>query len=165
MKITNLVAVAALGLTASTAWAQNHPTAGAPQTTATVNGIFVPAPVPPRVTGFGVTVTAPPTTPVTVPPAPATASVTAGAPAAVASFTQSLTAGGVPAAAAQGVANSLQTLGSSPTLASVASAITAFNSAISSMTPAQVSALISTPQGSAAVLTLLRAYTAARAMR
>jgi hypothetical protein len=143
MKITNLVAVAAVALTASTAWAQSHPTAGAPQATATVNGIFVPAVAGSFGGGSGgVTVNAPPSTPVPNPMPPTygaipqstvnnVLSVIGGDQGAVASFTQGvMSRGGFSQQFASAAANALQLLGSSPTLQSVANATAAWNAAI-----------------------------------
>ncbi|MBM3908851.1 MAG: hypothetical protein FJ363_12360 [Gemmatimonadetes bacterium] len=167
MKIQNLVAVAAIGLSASTAWAQSHPTAGSPIATATVGSVFVPKPgtsVAGVARGGGVTVSAPASTPVSV-PATAAAAVAAGAPAAVASFTQSLGAAGVPAAAAQGIATALQQLSASPTVGTVATAIASWNATLATLTPTQVQAMVNTPAGRAAVRTMVRAFRGAQRAR
>jgi hypothetical protein len=180
MKMMKLVAVAVLGLTAGSAWAQTHPTAGAPLATSTVNGIFVPAPR--LALGPNVTVSAPASTPVSVPTGTAAiglmanlpayqaaannvAAVGTGAPAAIASFTQTLSAAGVPAAAAQGIATALQQIGTNPSVGSVATALASWNATVATMTPAQVTALIGSRAGYVALRTMMAAYRAAVATR
>lgn len=168
MKIQNLVAVAAIGLTASTAFAQSHPSAPG-IASSTVSSIFVPrAAGPSGVSSGGAIVSAPASTPVSVPPSAATAAaapVTTGAPAAVAAFTQSLGAAGVPAVAAQGIATALQQLSASPTVGSIAAAVTSWNATIATLSPTQVHALLRSPAGRAAMHTMIRASIFARTAR
>lgn len=164
MKIQNLVAVAALGLTASTAWAQSHPSAPG-IASSTVGGVFVPKPSTTVSRTSGVTVTAPPSTPVSVQTVGPVTAVATGAPAAVASFTQSLGAAGLPAAAAQGIATALQQLSASPTVGTVATALASWNATLATLSPTQVRAMINTPEGRAATRTMLRAFRGATRAR
>jgi hypothetical protein len=166
MKIMKLVAVAALGLSASTAFAQgNGSDVTGGTVSSTISGVFVPTAGGGTNTAAGnVTITAPASTQVTVPPTSATTSmggVTSGAPAAVASFTQTLTVSGVSAVQAQGIANALQSIGSAPTVGSIQTAVASWNAVLATMSPTQVQALVSTPQGFAAVRAILSAYRAA----
>ena len=143
-------------LTASSAaLAQNH--GAGTQSNVTVGGIFVPA-VSGRGVMFGggvggsgnVTVTTPPTTPVTVNATGALASVVSGGGAtAVASLTVALqgsdggrrgTTSVISPASATALANALALLssGGTPTVQSVVNAVTAWNLAVAAMTPADV---------------------------
>lgn len=171
MKIQNLVAVAAIALTASTAFAQTHPSAPG-IASSTVSGLFVPTPSGSSVQNVGGALALPPSTPVrpavgvqpSQPAAQASVNaVAAGSPAAVASFTQTLSTAGIPAAAAQGIATALQTLGSSPTVGSLNAAMSSWNAAIQSLTPTQVVALMQTPAGFAAARTMIANYLGATA--
>jgi len=168
MKIFTLVAVAAIGLSASVAMAQNGSDVTGGSVSSTVGGGLFSKPYVPPVA------VVPPATPVAVtPPAPPAsappavqaaasnvAAVTTGTPAAVASFTQNLQTTGVSATQAQGVANALQAIGSSPTVASINTAIATWNATISTMSPTQVRAFITSPSGRAA-LSMMRAARAA----
>jgi len=168
MKIMKLVAVAAIGLSASTAFAQgNGSDVTGGTVSATVSGIFVPSAAGTTTTTTGPAITAPAATPVAVPAAsaPAVSGVTAGAPAAVASFTQTLSTSGVSPAQAQGIANALQQIGSAPTVGNIQAAVATWNATIATMTPAQITALVSTPQGFAAVQAIVAAYQAATAAK
>ncbi|MBI4886146.1 MAG: hypothetical protein HY824_03555 [Acidobacteria bacterium] len=167
MKMMKLLAMAALGLTASTAIAQSHPSAPG-MASSTVSGVFIPlsytSGVATNVTG---TITAPSATPVTptARPEAAASAVMAGNPASIASFTQALTASGIPGSAAQGIASALQQLGSAPTVGSVLTAAASWNAAIASLTPAQVTALTSTPQGLSSLRAMYHAFKGATAAR
>jgi hypothetical protein len=171
MKITKLVAVAALGLFASTAFAQgNGSDVTGGTVSATVGGVFVPTSTTTVSSAGGtITVTAPPTTPVTIPQSVEAASVpaalTSGAPAAVAQFTQSLTTSGMSGGAAQGIANALQSLGANPTVASVQAALTSWNNTLQSMSAADVTALVGSPQGMAAVAKMVDAFMGLQGVR
>ena len=173
MKIINLVAVAALGLSATAAMAQtgNGSDVSGGTISSTVSGVFVPTTTGTTI-AVGTTISAPPATPINVPPVPGPAApgiiaVTAGTPAAVATFTHTLTTSGLPPAAAQGFATALQQLGGggTPTVGSLTAAVATWNATIATLSPVQVQALLSTPQGIAACRAIAWAYIAAGHIR
>jgi hypothetical protein len=154
-KLLNIVAAAAVMISAGAALAQtgNGSDVTGGTVSSTIGGLYTPSGH-----ATGGTFTAPSATPVTIPGggAPAVAGVMAGTPAAVAAFTGGLTSAGIPAAAAQGIANALTSLeaGGSVTFGNVATAVNSWNTAIASLSRPQLQALMRSPQGRAAYQTL-----------
>jgi len=157
-KLLNIVAAAAVMISAGAAIAQtgNGSDVTGGTVISTIGGLYTPSGH-----STGGSFTAPASTPVTIRGggSGAAAGVMAGTPGSATAFTGSLTAAGIPAAAAQGITNALSTLesGGSVTFGNVASALSSWNSAVSSLSRPQLQALMRSPQGRAAFQTLVRA--------
>lgn len=176
MKLMNIVAVAALALSASTAFAQtgNGSDVTGASVSATVGGVFNPGLDMVKngtVATVGGTVTVAASTPVSIgnpgaglSPAAQTAhatvnSVIGGSSAAVATYSATLTTAGLPGPVVTAIVSALQSLnqGGTITAGNVANAVSSWNTTISNMTPAQRIALATSVEGRAAIRTMIAA--------
>lgn len=163
-KFLNVIAAAAVMISASAAMAQtgNGSDVTGGTVSSTIGGLYTPSG---HVAG-GRAFTAPSSTPVTIGTrgtSAASRAVLAGTPGASAAFTAGLTNAGIPAASAQSITNALTALtsGGSVTFGNVASALNTWNTAVSSLSHAQMQALMRSPEGRAAYVTLMRARSGA----
>ncbi len=126
--------------------------------TATISGIFVPGGVI-----AGGSFTAPASTPVPSVGAASSVGVTLSTPQGAATFTAALSTT-IPAAAAAAITSTLTSLtaGGSMTFGNVAAAVNSWNATMSTLSPAQVRAFVSSPEGRAAVQAMRSAVSSAR---
>jgi hypothetical protein len=161
--ILKITAAVALMLSSSVAMAQNGSDVTGGNVSVTVSSVFVPG-LGNQLYAIGGGATVSPQTPVSIStqnnswlgwaePAAVgvVTAVTGGNAASTASFTSALVAGNIPQGVSAEIASALQALGSQPTAGSVATAVSAWNAAVSKLTGDQLFSLMITPAGRAAI--------------